>query len=278
MEKTPARIQFKRHFGQANHYLVTTLIALHHLDDSSVVAAPPELHAAWNPKNKTASIERSRVFVARSFLGWAVDSVDMYVSLLNRKPNFLQNALLISKLDGKGRSVLGKVEIFGEHYKLHPATLALIDVLITWRNNVFHELAENSIDSTSLHSLTTHSAFIKANYRGLVADGLSEKAQHGGALTFKETASLINAAHNFVQEVDTAVLSAFDRVAFCKEVVQDALNDRKQETGFAAKYYGLPIVTRRRFLQNWIKNRFGITEPGDDAVDACLHLSRERDE
>lgn len=278
MNKTPARVQFKKHFGQANHYLVTTLIALHHLNTSSVVAAPPELHASWNPKDKASSISRSRIFVRQSFLGWAVDSIDMYLSLLNRKPNYLQSVSLTGKLDGAKRSVLRKVQAFGEHYNLHPATLALIDVLITWRNNVFHELGDNCIGPASLNALTVHASHIEQTYRGLKVDGLSEKAHQGGALTFKETASLINAAHNFVQEVDEAVICAFDRIRFCTEVVHDALKDRKQEMGFAAKYYSLPMPTRRRFISNWLLNDFGITDPGDEALDACLHLGREHDE
>jgi hypothetical protein len=277
MNKTPARIQFKMHFGQANHYLVTTTIALYHLNGSPLIAAPPELHRAWNPQDKASSIDRSRIFILHSFLGWAVDSIDMYLSLLNRKPNYLQNASLSSKMDGAGRSVLKKVEAFGEHYQLHPATLALVDVLITWRNNVFHELADNQIRQSSLDSLSKYATYIEENYRGLVTGDLHEKAHRGGPLTFKETASLINATHNFVQEVDTAILIAFDPIIFCNEAVQDAIDDKKQESGFTAKYFSLTMDARRRFIRNWLLNKYGFNVSIDDVPNQCLLLHRAVD-
>ncbi|HET8901867.1 MAG TPA: hypothetical protein VFM84_08030, partial [Holophagaceae bacterium] len=82
---------------------MTSLVALHTLEKSEIDAAPVELRAAWGPKDKGASVVRSRNFVLQSFLGWAVDSVDMYLSLLNRKPNFVQDLSLSSQLDGAGR-------------------------------------------------------------------------------------------------------------------------------------------------------------------------------
>ncbi len=275
MTKTQPRIQFKKHLGQANHFLITSLVALHALGENSVVEAPEELRTAWNPKDKSASISRSRNFVLQSFLGWAVDSVDMYLSLLNRKPNYLQNSSLSSRLDGAGRSVLKKVRIYSEHYKVQPLTQALIDVLITWRNNVFHELADNELSAESRKGLAAHATDIAAGYRGLDVTGLAEKSKEGAALTFKETASLINAAHNFVQEVDAAVLAAFDAKAFCIEAVQDALNDKKQEKGFAAKYLCLSTEKRVRFLHNWFMNSHGFSELSKDAIESCLNLSRQ---
>lgn len=277
MKKTLARIQFKKHFGQANHYLVTALVALHNLDASPIVEAPEELRMAWSPKDKGASVIRSRNFVLHSFLGWAVDSIDMYLSLLNRKPNYLQNSALASRLDGAGRSVLRKAQIFSEHYNVHPATRALIDVLITWRNNVFHELADNKIKKESRETLLSNSSYIAENYRGLEVSELPNKAEKGSPLTFKETASLINAVHHYVQEIDTAVLLAFDPVAFCTEAVTDAINNKEQETGFAAKYLSLPTEKRQRFLRNWFMNSYGFSEMDEKVLASCLAIQKTRD-
>ncbi len=274
MKKTLARIQFKKHFGQANHHLITSLVALHTLDKSGVVDAPPELHTAWNPKDKNASIARSRIFVLQSFLGRAVDSVDMYLGLLNRKPNYLQNDALSSKLDGAGRSVLKKVNIYSEHYEISEITQALIDVLITWRNNVFHELADNKLRLESRKTLSTKSAKIAETYRGMDVTSLAQKAEKGLPLTFKETASLINATHHFVQELDEKILKNFDAKKFCREAVQDAIDNKDQSTRFAAKYLGLTVEQRFRFLRNWLMNEYGFGEPDEEILTVCASAVR----
>lgn len=249
--------------------MVTSLVALYNLNASPVFDAPEELRMAWSPKDKGASVIRSRNFVLQSFLGWAVDSIDMYLSLLNRKPDYLQNSALRSQLDGAGRSVLRKAEIYSTHYDIHPVTRALIDVLVTWRNNVFHELADNKIKEESRDALLNGASYISENYRGLEAKDLPSKAEKGGALTFKETASLINAVHRYVQEIDTAVLAVFDEMSFCKTAVQDAINDREQKTGFAAKYFSLPTEQRQRFLRNWFMNSYGIFEADEKILASC---------
>lgn len=274
MKKTLARIQFKKHFGQANHHLVTSLVALHTLEKSTVVQAPEELHTAWSPKDKNASVMRSRIFVLQSFLGWAVDSIDMYLGLLNRKPNYLQNEGLSSKLDGAGRSVLKKVNIYSDHYKISETTQALVDVLITWRNNVFHELADNKLRPDSRKTLANKTSEIAETYRGLEVSKLAEKAEKGGSLTFKETASLINAAHHFVQELDEKILATFDAKNFCREAVQDAVDRKDQETGFAAKYLGLNREQRFRFLRNWFMNEYGFDEPTEAILNECTQVVR----
>ena len=274
MKKTLPRIQFKKHFGQANHYLVTSLIALHNLNASPIVEAPEELRMAWCPMDKESSIIRSRNFVLQSFLGRAVDSIDMYLTLLNRKPNYLQNLTITSRLDGAGRSVLRKAQIYSEHYQVHPATHALIDVLVTWRNNVFHEMADNKIKNESREALLSNASYIAENYRGLDVSDLAMKAEKGNSLTFKETASLINAAHHYVQEIDTAVLKTFDPIAFCTEAVKDAINNKEQETRFAAKYLSLPTEKRQRFLRNWFMNTYGFSEMDEKVLASCLTIQK----
>jgi len=172
---TPARAEFKRHLGQANHFLVTALVALHQLQRSDVTDAPEELRTSWNPKDKAASIARTRIFVAQSFLGWAVDSIDLYLSLLNRKPKFLRDQALIGALDGAGRSVLRKAQIIAQHYSICPATCALVDVLITWRNNVFHELADNALAADSLAQSKSTRRSLKSIIAGSAPVNCSER-------------------------------------------------------------------------------------------------------
>ena len=173
--------------------------------------------------------------------------------------------------------MLRKAQIFSEHYNVHPATRALIEVLVTWRNNVFHELADNKIRKESREALLSNSSYIAENYRGLEVSELPDKAEKGSSLTFKETASLINAVHHYVQEIDAAVLLAFDPIAFCTEAVTDAINNKEQETGFAAKYLSLPIEKRQRFLRNWFMNSYGFSEMDEKVLASCLEIQKIRD-
>lgn len=274
MKQTPARTRFKEHFGQANHYLVTSLVALNQLEASNVTEAPPELHTIWNPKDRKASIQRTRLFTLQSILGSAVDAVDMYISLLYRKPNYIRNQALASALDAANRSVQKKVLAVAAHYSVEPSALALLDVLITWRNNVVHELAENTLRAETKAVLQAHKESIAATYRGLVVDQLPAKAEKGDPLTFKETASLINAAHHFVEHVDAKVIQSLDINSLCIGVIQDEL-DSKSTNGFLAKFNSLPIEKRKRFVKNWLANTFGLVEISDETIGKCSQLQRE---
>src|SRR3569833_2895618 len=275
MKQTPARTRFKRHFGQANHYLVTGLVALHHLEVSNVVSAPPELHKTWNPKDKTSSIQRTRLFAHQAALSSAVDAIDMYISLLYRKPNYIKDKELCSALDGANRSVQKKVAAVANHYLLTPATVALVDVLITWRNNLVHELADNTLRPETLAVLAKNATSIAEDYRGLITDGLQLKAEKGESLTFKETTSLISAAHLFVEEVDTIVIKRLDIGELCREVVGDALAGNSKSADFVAKYYSLQPDARRRYVRNWLANEHGVSGVEDAALEPSIHIARK---
>ena len=274
IQKTPARSKFKQHLGQANHYLVTSIVALKHLDESDLISAPEELRTSWNPKDKHRSIERTRTFVSQSFLGWAVDSIDLYLSLLNRKPKFIRDEQLVKELEGAGRSVYLKSECVGRHYGVKDSTRALVSVLITWRNNVMHELADNEVDNRSRQILLENATQIEERYRHLQVHNLADKAEAGESLTFKETASLISASHNFVESVDNALLVTFDQKAFCVEAVTERLAQREDGGRFAQKYFSLSGAQRRRFTNNWLVNTLGFESIEADALDACSDLLR----
>jgi hypothetical protein len=274
MKTTTARIRFKQHFGQANHHMITSLIGLHQLNESDIVNAPEELHTTWSPLSKVASIARARIFILQSFLGWAVDSIDMYVSLLNRKPNYIRDEGLRNQLCGAGLSVYKKVFAIGEFYQVQHQTLALIDVLITWRNNVFHELGDNTLKESSKEFLRNSEASFQALYCNLSPRDLPEKAEKGAPLTFKETASLISAVHNFVKEVDEKVISKINFIDFCKEQIDAEINGSNRNDDFTTKYYNLQGIERFRFIKNWLQNKCGISELPNEQLDALATIER----
>jgi hypothetical protein len=104
-----------------------------------------------------------------------------------------------------------------------------MDALITWRNNVFHELTDNQLKPDTLQALKEYASSISTKYRGLMVDSLLRQAQAGNPLTFKEGASLINAVHEFVRETDEAILKSLDVYSFFAEGVQDAIAMTKQK-------------------------------------------------
>jgi len=268
MNKTSSKHQFKKSFGQANHYLITALVGLHDLNIGNRNSAPDNLHTSWNPKNKARSIERSEIFLFNSFLGWAVDGLDMYVSILNRKPKYIQDDELQRKFDGTDRSVRRKVMLLGEYFDIDKITLALLDVLITWRNNSLHFLAENVIDKKFVEILKSNSEAIESKYCGLCAQDLPDKAHSARDLTFKETASLIRVVHDYVNEVDAKVISALDVNAFLSEYIGDTVHNN---VNFKQQFKSFTGVRKGVFIKNWIANHLGF-ELTADQVTYCAKL------
>jgi hypothetical protein len=199
----------------------------------------------------------------------------MYISLLYRKPNYIKDKELCSALDGANRSVQKKVAAVASYYLLKPVTVALVDVLITWRNNLVHELADNTLRPETVAALADGATSIAEDYRGLVTNGLQQKAEKGEPLTFKETTSLINAAHKFVEEVDAIVIERLDLGDFCRELVADALAGSSRSADFLAKYYSLAPDARRRYVRNWLANVHGISGMEDATLELAIHLERK---
>jgi hypothetical protein len=270
MNRTPARSQFKSMLGQANHYLVTAEIALFHLAKSDVDHAPNELRTSWNPKDKAASISRTRTFIREAALGRAVDALDVYASLLNRAPDVLQDEDVKADLCAAKRSVYKKLSALTKHYEVKPVTRALVFLLVTWRNNVLHELAENVLEQDICLILSEHADDIGREYRGLIPNSLPAKAMSGGQLTFKETTSLIRAAHNFVQEVDESIVRRLDLPNFIAGVVAEELT--KPGAWFLQKIRGVSDSRREGFLRTWLMNRWGAVVSDPRQLETALRL------
>lgn len=271
MKHTLARRAFKQKLGQANHFLVTTLVALDCLDKNPRHEAAG-LHAAWSPKSVPNSIQRSRVFILHSFLGTAVDALDVYFSLLNRKPDFLQDAGFSQVLQACKRSVHKKASTFASWVPGIKVEAALVEVLITWRNNVMHELADNILSDSSKDALKAYAHQIASSYRNLNPENLVKKAETGADLTFKETASLIGAAHNFVEAIDRHVLANLDRPAFYLNFMRDWLVQNPGNQGFRTRLFDTKAERWERFMSNWASNTLHASPLNRDDLDAIRNL------
>lgn len=269
MKKTTARIKFKSHLGNANQFLVTSMVALHHLKESDTNVAPEELHTTWSPKDRDGTIDRSRIFIKQSFLAWAVDGIDMYVSLLNKTPKYLQKTSEQAVIERARRSVLKKSVFLGKELGVNPVIVALVDVLITWRNNAVHCLAENELMSGHDELIQDNKSWIAETFRGLDPALLAQKAERGDGLTFKETASLINVTHKYVEEVDGIVIKNLDKEKFAVEAIAKAV---RKSPEFLRKYSSLQDEKREAMIKVWLQNNLAFPNPGPKVLAACCDI------
>lgn len=92
MQKYGAFGKFKKDIGSNNHFLITTLVGLDKIDQSDVGKEKP---APWNPQDVKASVERSREFVIKAGLAWAITCLDVFLkdffsSFFDSKDEFYQ--------------------------------------------------------------------------------------------------------------------------------------------------------------------------------------------
>lgn len=269
MKNTLARIKFKKHLGNANQFLVTSMVALHHLNDSDINEAPEELHTTWSPNDREGTINRSRIFVKQSFLAWAVDGIDMYVSLLNKSPKYLQKEREHLIFEQAKRSVYKKSINLGTELNVNEVTIALLDILITWRNNATHSLADNTVLERHVEVINRNHEYIAEKFRGLDPSRLVQKAESGSSLTFKETASLINVAHKYVEETDRVVIQNLDKQLFASHAI--AAKVRASEE-FARKYSSLQSEKRESMIRVWLQNNLSYPDPEPEVVAACCDI------
>jgi len=131
------------------------------------VSCPESFSTSWNPHDRARSARRSREFVLKSFLSSAVDGIDTYLSLLNREPKYFSDKEIEHKICAGERSVYRKLENLANYLKINEITLSLCMLLIIFRNNMIHAIAENELDEKYRQVLLYNIDLIRDKYRGL---------------------------------------------------------------------------------------------------------------
>jgi hypothetical protein len=269
MIATKAKKEFKKRFGQANHLLITTLIGLNSIESGVVTQKPEGFSTSWNPKDPKRSAERARIFSLQSFLGWAVESLEMYLTELNRKPKELESEEFTSIYSKAGRSVYQKAIGVGEYTGVDPLLIALMEVLITWRNYTFHYDIDNEIREKSKVILMTSEERIRKEFCDLEIGLLQKTWGSRGDFSFKETASLINATHKFVAAVDSYAIANLD----FERYVTDALDMHFSYNDYAMrKLKSLPHDKKLRFLRNVATQILGVKQTDDSAMETNITM------
>lgn len=264
MTTSPAKREFKKRFGQANHLLITTLIGLDGIESGIISEKPSSFSTSWNPQNKIRSAQRSRVFILQSFLGWAVESLEMYLTELNRKPKLLESEKFTELYSKAGRSIFEKTISIGDEIKVDPILIALMEVMITWRNYTFHYDIDNKIRINSFQILTENESIIKEKFSGLEVQPLKKTWETSGDFTFKETASLINATQKFVQEIDNYVLKHLDYSRFYTDSI---LAHFKKVEKSKARYTSFSSEKRSKYIRVLLQNIAGVSTIENEIVD-----------
>lgn len=225
LNESPARRQFKGVLGSANHLLVTILVGLSAVEKGLVTAAPPELHAAWNPKDPKSSAMRSRRVVLETTLIRATDALDIYIGYSRRKPSLIQDQSLRESIDEAQQSVARKLRAFFDHYDgVDEKLRSFVEVMVAWRNRSTHYIDDAAVPSQAWKILERNEKWLRDTFRGLELKKLSSDFDRNGPPTFKETASFIQAAQLLVEQFDEMQLNALDSKKFLLEFAWTALS------------------------------------------------------
>ena len=171
----------------------------------------------------------------------------MYLTELNRKPKELESDELTALFSKAGRSIYQKAILVGEHAGVDPVLVALMEVLITWRNYTFHYDIDNQIRGESIILLRNSAERIRSEFCGLEIDQLQKTWESQGDFTFKETASLISATHKYVSEVDAYALYNLNTSRYVSDALE--LHFRGNDKAIQ-KLRSLPNEKKLRFIQN----------------------------
>ena len=247
MKTTAARKKFKKNFGQSNHFLITSLIALYNLRlTDKNIKCPEDFSTTWNPENLENSISRSRKFILKSYLSFAVDGLDLYFTELNRKPKYIENVKFQEIFDGAGQSVFKKAMGVAEYFRTDRLQKAFIDLLICYRNNMLHFFSENEIKKEHYECLTGNEELIHDKYAGLDIHKLLADYLGGSPPTFKDVATLTKISHEFIGSIDMKIIENLSAV-YSYEAVVLKLKEHKR---IRENYLAGGFDDRKRIVSN----------------------------
>ena len=268
MKSTQAKKIFKKRFGQANHFLITALVGIDAIKNGTVTKKPDSFRTIWEPGNIQRSADRTRIFILKSFLGWAVESLEMYMSEIYRKPKLIESPIIESLYTKAGQSIYNKVIFLGDAMKIDPVLVALMEVLITWRNYTFHYDIDNEIREISQKCLISNAEIIKERFSGLIVTDLENQWKSGADFTFKETASLIKATQDFVTAVDIYLIGFLN----IKRYYIEAIEKHFKKTPISKIHYiSFSPQKKEKFLRVLLQNIVGVTELKDSLIKEVIH-------
>ncbi|TXC74071.1 hypothetical protein FSZ31_04955 [Sphingorhabdus soli] len=249
LERSRPRKAFKGLLGNANHLIITALVGLDGIERGDVREIPGELRTVWSPKDVIVSAKRSRRLILDMAPIRAIDAIDVYLRDAVRKPALIQSPGFRSSLDSAGQSIFGKMKAVEYHCpQLDRIPLAILFLMIAWRNRGAHTEADRDAPQVYLDVLRANADQLAARFSGLDAEMLLGGYDAVRPVTFKEVASLINAVHHLVAELDTHLLLALDLEQYLKDTIWTSLSDTQKPHEVIAQ------TRKRRAASIWGKD------------------------
>lgn len=262
INKSYALKKFKKEIGQANHFLITILIGLDGVKSGKVVKND-EFDAAWNPRDIIASASRSRIYTIKASLAWVVDCLDMYLRLCNRKPRLLSEELS-NKFNGTGHRVYEKYKLVSDEYEVSDIDIAVVDLMICWRNRMTHFDADNDISNESrnilIASINEDESIKKIH---LDCNQMINSFDQSECPTFKEMAFMISRTISFVESIDKILIDRVNVLTFLNDVL---CNEFKNNPHIFHSIFSTIGNRRRKRLIQFIKN-YGFIEVENNSED-----------
>lgn len=263
------RKEFKQSLGQANHFLVTALIGLDYIRNNEV-SCPESFSTTWNPKNKEASVQRTRQYILNSSLAWTIDCLDVYLAKCNREPKLIENEEIIRLFDGTHRSVNEKFQTLTEFIEKSINDVSGFNIYksisglaIQWRNNTMHSNASNELEQKYRKILLDSAKKIKEIFCGLDIEQSLHRFDEYQPPTFKEVTSMIRGVHNLVEMIDRCMLSQMDIYDYAHKIINRHLKDNGIHPSFILS---LSAPRRASKFINILKNYSFSEKLQDDAL------------
>lgn len=236
LNKSFGRKRFKGSLGNANHLIITSLVGLDAIERGIVVDIPTEMRTTWSPKSPQTSARRARRLMLDMALIRAVDAIDVYIRDAMRQPTLIQDVGLRRSIDQAGRSIFKKLTALEDKlHELDALLCALVAVLVSWRNESAHVEADDILSKEQRTTIENNRSTIKARFSGLDADILIGDYDAEKPPTFKEVASLINASHHFIEDLEGRLFQQIDPEAYLRKLVKEATRTKTRDRSVSSK-------------------------------------------
>lgn len=224
LRTTAARKSFKFNSGQNNHFLITILVGLDSVKTGRAELSP-DFSTSWSPKDVRRSALRSREYAVKTSLAWITDLIDEYRKSITRMSGVLDSETVsrIETEDGRSLKLRKTVKALG--LAETPEEL-LVRLAIHWRNCIVHSAGRVNLDGSLRSRLEESAEYFTRENRGLDVSSAITRCAAGEAPRFKEIASIISAAHELVQQIDTRVVAMIDLEKYADVIIGHYLADR----------------------------------------------------
>ena len=230
-EASPALLAFRLVAGAANRHLRTLIAGLQALENSPAFR-PNDLYLPWSRPSTPNEWAESETFVYTMALVAVVDGLDQYLRVLARMPGFVDATLIDSlegrKVDDRRLTISERLEKINDFYSekagisiaglgtnlvskrlqtaVGPARMAMIHLLVYWRNIYAHHDYRFSISNDHRSAILKASLYFKQKHGGIQIKALVDRFDAKMAPTLSDVATMFSVAQRVLASLDGHLL------------------------------------------------------------------------